>query len=44
MLSKPAFGKHVEIDRFGEEIKATSEDAYETYCEAVGVDVVTLDE
>jgi len=44
MLSKPAFGEHVEIDRFGEKIKATSEDAYEMYCKAIGIDGVNLDE
>lgn len=44
MLSRPAFGEHVEMDRFGEKIKATSENAYEEYCEAAGIDGVSLDE
>jgi len=44
MLSKPAFGEHVEMDRFGENIKATSQEAYDEYCEAAGIDGVSLDE
>ncbi len=44
MLSKPAFGEHIEMDRFGENVKAASEEAYDEYCEAAGIDGVSLDE
>lgn len=36
-LSRPEFGGHVRVDAYGEEAKASSPEAFETYCDAVGV-------
>lgn len=38
MLSKPANGEHVQLDKYEEKAKATRRDAFEDYCDATGID------
>ncbi len=37
-LSRPEGGGHVQLDDYDEKAKATSRDAFETYCEATNID------
>ena len=44
MLARAEFGGYVQFDRMEDNIKVQREDAYEKYCEAAGINGVTLDE
>ncbi len=43
MLARVEFGGYFQFDRMEDNIKVQREDAYEKYCEAAGIDGVTLD-